>query len=128
MSVGFSFGVKKTNFLVSLHTVPALPACDGWDGGTTTWHPMGKAVGQVELGAGCSMSWCGSVVGCVQRKARWISVAAASLCCACWKNWGGGEEDTFGFGCCGPATDVHFKAKSAEVVEEEVHALFEVCS
>ena len=126
MSVGFSFGVKKTNILVSLHTVPALPACDGWDDATTTWLPMGKVVGQVELGAGCSMSWYGSVVGCAQWKVCWISVAAASSRCACWKNWGG-EEDTFSFRCCGPATDVHVKAKSAEVVEDEVHASFEVC-
>ena len=34
-SVGLSLRVKKTNFLVSLHTVPALFACDGWDDATT---------------------------------------------------------------------------------------------
>ena len=93
MSVGFSVGLKKTNRLVSLHTVPALPACDGWDDATTTRHPMGKVDGHdVGLGAGCSMSWYGSVVGCVRRKARWISVAAVSLRCACRKNWGGGKR------------------------------------
>jgi hypothetical protein len=41
---------------------------------------------------------------------------------------GGGEEDAFGFGHCGLATNVHFQAKSAEVVKDEVHALFEVFS
>ncbi len=41
---------------------------------------------------------------------------------------GGGEEDAFGFGRCGLATNVHFQAKSAEVVKDEVHALFEVFS
>ena len=50
-------GVNKTNFLVSLHTVPPLPACVVWDDATTMQQPMGKTLGQVKLGAGCSMMW-----------------------------------------------------------------------
>jgi hypothetical protein len=41
-----------TNLLVSLHTVPPLLACVVWDDATTTRHPMGKSVGELELGAG----------------------------------------------------------------------------
>ena len=57
MSVGFLSRVNKTNFLVNLHTVPPLLACFGWDDATTTQQPIGKSIGQVELGAGCSMMW-----------------------------------------------------------------------
>ena len=35
---GVSLGVKKTNFLVSLHTVPALLACDERTGGGGRKH------------------------------------------------------------------------------------------
>ncbi len=96
MSVGVSLGLIMTNLLVSLHTVPPLLACVWWDDATTMRQPIGKSVGDFELGAGCSMSWCGQVLVYVWRKARWITPAAASCRCACWKN-GGGEEDAFGF-------------------------------
>ena len=96
MSVGLSLGLNQTNFLVSLCTVPPLLACVGWDDATTTQQPMGKSVGEFELGVGCSMSWRGWVLVYARWKARWISPAAASQRCACRKNWGG-EEDAFGF-------------------------------
>jgi len=82
-SVGVSSGLIMTNFLVSLHTVPPLPACVGWDDATTTRQPIGKSVGEFELGAGCSVSWCGWVLVYVWRKAHWIRLVAASRRCAC---------------------------------------------
>ena len=96
MSVGVSLGLNMTNFLVSLHTVPPLLACVGWDDATTTRQPIGKSVGEFELGAGCSMSWGGWVLVYERRKARWIRLAAASRHCMRWKNRGG-EEDAFSF-------------------------------
>ena len=83
MLVGLSLELNVTNFLVRLHTVPPLPACVGWDDATTTRQPIGKSVGGVELGAGCSMSWWGWVLMCARQKARWISVAAVLQRCAC---------------------------------------------
>jgi len=83
MLVGLSLELNITNFLVSLHTVPPLPVCGEWDDATTTRQPIGKSVGEVELGAGCSMSWWGWVLVCAWRKAHWISVAAVLWCCAC---------------------------------------------
>ena len=80
MSVGVSSGLIMTNFLVSLHTVPTLLACVGWDDATTTRQPIGKSMGEFELGAGCLVSWCGWVLVYVWQKARWIKLAAAVRC------------------------------------------------
>ena len=55
----------------------------GWDDATTTRQPIGKPVGEFELGAGCSVSWCGWVLVYVWRKAHWIRLVAASRRCAC---------------------------------------------
>ena len=81
-SVGVSSGLIMTNFLVSLHTVPPLLACVGWDDATTTRQPIGKSVGEFELCAGCLVSWCGWVLVYVWRKACWIRLVAASRRCA----------------------------------------------
>ena len=56
--VGASSGLNITNFLVTLHTVPPLFACEGWDDGTTTRQPMGKSAGEDVLDVIWLMSWC----------------------------------------------------------------------
>ncbi len=55
MTVGCLLGVNMTYFLVCLQTVPALPACAGWDEVTVARHPMWKSVGHVELCVACSI-------------------------------------------------------------------------
>ena len=59
MLVVASSGVNITNFLVSLHTVPLLFACVGWDDAATTWQPIGKSLGEDGLGVFWVTSWCG---------------------------------------------------------------------
>ena len=59
ISVGELSGWNITNFLVNLHTVPPLFACVVWDDATTTRHPIGKSLGELELGTGGTMSRCG---------------------------------------------------------------------
>ena len=55
MLVGCLSGMNMSYFLVCLQTVPALPACAGWEEVTVTRHPMWKSVGHVELCVGCSI-------------------------------------------------------------------------
>ena len=50
-----------------------------------------------------------------------IGSGVAALCFL--EELGRGEEDTFGFRCQCPSSNVHFKAKSGKVMEDEVHAL-----
>ena len=79
MLVRLSSGLNQTNFLVSLHTVPPLFACVGWDDATTTRQPIGKSVGGFELGVGCLTSWWGRVVVC----ARWKDQSSGCLTVLC---------------------------------------------
>jgi len=53
MSEGCSSGMNMTYFFVCQRTVPPLLAFLEWVEVTMTWHPIGKSVGQFELGAGC---------------------------------------------------------------------------
>ena len=56
MTSGECLSVLNMTYLrVCWHTIPPLPACVGWDKLTMTRHLMGKSVGQVKLGSGCSV-------------------------------------------------------------------------
>ncbi len=89
---------------------------------------MGKFAGQFELCAGCSTICVVWLLACVQQKAHWIVVAATLHCDACWKNWGGREEDAFGLGPWCSSSNVHVQSKPVKVVVDQFHSFLEVTS